>query len=279
MTGLGAAQPWHIDADALSRWVDGVAGPVMSTSVEQHVLRCAQCQAAVAALVPQAPLQPVWENVLAELEVPRAAPSVRLLRHLGLTSSDASVIVSALGLRASWLLGVIGVLGFTVVSAILGHSGGVGLFLIAAPLIPVAGVAASFGPSVDPSYELVLAAPYVTVRLVLLRTAAVLVTSAPFAIIAGLFLPTTPAIAVAWLLPAAGFVVVVLAASTWVDAEIAAAVVGVGWIAVVGLAIRHGHPLAVFAPIPIVTYLALAAVAGLILLRRLVGAVPSWRLR
>jgi hypothetical protein len=132
---------------------------------------------------------------------------------------------------------------------------------------------------VDPSYELVRAAPYVTVRLVLLRTAAVLVTTAPFAIIAGLFLPTTPAIAVAWLLPAAGFVVVVLAASTWVDAEIAAGAVGVGWIAVVGLAIRHGHPLAVFAPIPIVTYLALAAVAGLILLRRLVGAVPSWRLR
>ena len=74
-------------------------------------------------------------------------------------------------MRVAWLLGTIGVLLFVVSRRVCADSdGGLGLFLLVAPLIPVAGVAAAYGPSSDPSYEAVLASPYPMVRLVLLRT-------------------------------------------------------------------------------------------------------------
>jgi hypothetical protein len=251
----------------------------MSVSVEEHVLRCAQCRGDVAAIVTPEQLRPVWDDVLAEIEVPRKRPIERVLTWVGLSSSDAIVVASAVALRAAWVLGVIVVLSFAVLAAMLGNEGGLGLFLVAAPLIPVWGVAAAYGPSADPSYEAVVAAPYALIRLVLLRTALVLVTSSPFAIAAGLALPSSPVVAVAWLLPAAGFIVTVLTASNWVDPAFAAAVVGVGWIVAVGFAIRGGDPLLVFSPAALATYLVLITASGLILLHRLLGAAPSWRLR
>ena len=279
MTGTGISGAWHVDADSLRRWVDGLAGPLASVSVEQHLQRCAQCRAEVAGLVPAAPLRMVWESVLAEVEVRRAGVVERFLVRLGLPPSDALVIASAVTLRAAWLAGVIGVLFFAVLAAIFGNGGGVNLFLVVAPLIPVAGVAAAYGPASDPSYEAVLASPYNMFRLVLLRTASVLVTSVPFAVVAGLLLPTPTIVAVAWLLPAVGFIAVVLTASNWVDPDVAAAVVGIGWISAVGLAVRSGDPLLVFAPAALLTYLGIVAVAGLILLHSLLRAAPSWRLR
>ena len=46
-------------------------------------------------------------------------------------------------------------------------------FLALAPLLPLAGVAAAFGAALDPTYEIGLAAPLSAVRLLLLRTVAV----------------------------------------------------------------------------------------------------------
>ena len=75
----------------------------------------------------------------------------------------------------------------------------------------------AYGPAADPSYEAVLTSPYPMVRLALLRTVSVLTTSVPLVIGAGLLLPTSTLVAVAWLLPAAGFIAVVLTASNWVE--------------------------------------------------------------
>ena len=98
-------------------------------------------------------------------------------------------------------------------------------------------------------------------------------------VLAGLLLPASPIVAVAWLLPAAGFIVVVLAASIWVDPAYAAAVVAVGWVITVLWSARTGDPLVVFTPVYLGAYLAVIVVAGLILLNRLFTAVPAWRLR
>ncbi|HYN73062.1 MAG TPA: hypothetical protein VES60_11215 [Nakamurella sp.] len=75
--------------------MDGVAGQLSGVSVEQHVVRCADCRAAVAALVPERPLQLVWAKVLADVEVPRAGLAQRLLHRLGVKTSDSLVIASA----------------------------------------------------------------------------------------------------------------------------------------------------------------------------------------
>lgn len=270
---------WHVDQTSLRRWVDGLAGPIAGASVEQHVLHCAQCQSDVAALVPVEPLRPVWDNVLAEVESPRPGPAQRLLVKLGLSASDAIVVASAVTLRVAWLVGMVAVLAFTVFAAVFAEAGGIALFLMAAPLIPIAGVAAAYGPTADPSYEAVLAAPYAMVRLVLLRTASVLATSVPVVVVSGLLLPTSWAVAIAWLLPAAGFVVVVLTASNWVDPAYAASVVATGWVVAVAFAARAGDPLVLLSPPALVGYLAAVLVAGAVLLDRLVGETPSWRLR
>ncbi|MGZ4614425.1 MAG: hypothetical protein ACXV4A_02590 [Actinomycetes bacterium] len=273
-----ASGSWHVDPDSLRSWVDGEAGSVVSVSVEQHVLHCALCRGAVAGMLPDT-LRPSWDDVLAAVEVPRRGPIERLLVRLGVSHSDSLVVSSAPTLRVAWLAGTIGVLFFAVLAASLAHEGGLGLFLMVAPLIPVTGVAAAYGPSSDPSYEAVVAAPYAMVRLVLLRTVSVLVTSVPLVVAAGLLLPTSPLAAVAWLLPSAGFIAVVLTASNWVDPAHAAATVGVGWIATVAWAARTGDPMAVFAPAALVTYLAVLGVAVLTLLHRLLSATPSWSLR
>jgi len=183
--------------------------------VEDHAGRSDELllRAVAAGLVPEQPLQLVWAKVLADVEVPRAGVVHRLLHRLGVNSSDSLVMASAGTFRVAWLLGVIGVLFFTVVATWFGPFGGIGLFVLGAPLVPVAGVDAAYGPSVDPSYEAVLVTPYTTVRLIhliLLRTAFVLVTSVPLVVVAGLLLPASPIVAMAWLLPAAGFVVVVI---------------------------------------------------------------------
>jgi hypothetical protein len=278
MSNETASGAWHVDARSLRSWVDGSAGSLVGVSIEQHVLRCAHCREEVAALVPETE-RPPWDDVLAAIEVPRAGLTERLLVRLGLGQSDSMVVSSAPTLRAAWLLGTIGVLFFVVVAAILAQEGGLNLFLIVAPLIPVAGVATAYGPSSDPSYETVVASPYAMVRLVLLRTASVLATSIPLVVVAGLFLPASPLVAVAWLLPAAGFIAVVLTASNWLDPTYAASVVAGGWVSVVVWAAVTGDPLAVFAPAAMGVYVVILAVAALTLLHRLFRATPSWRLQ
>jgi hypothetical protein len=139
--------------------------------------------------------------VLAAVEVPRPGWVQRILLKLGLTHSDSLIIASGPTLRVPWILGTIGVLFFVLAATVYSDINAQGLFLLVAPLIPLAGVAVAYGPAADPSYEAVLTSPYPMVRLALLRTVSVLTTSVPLVIGAGLLLPTSTLVAVAWLLP------------------------------------------------------------------------------
>jgi len=278
MSNETPARVWHVDPEALQGWVDGAAGPLVSVSVEQHVQRCAHCQAAVTELLP-ATLRSSWDDVLTAVEVPRPGLVHRVLLKLGLSHSDSLIVASGPTLRVPWILGTIGVLCFVLLATIYADMNAPGLFLLVAPLIPLAGVAAAYGPAADPSYEAVLTSPYPMVRLALLRTVSVLTTSVPLVIGAGLLLPTSTLVAVAWLLPAAGFIAVVLTASNWVEPSYAAVAVGAGWFGAVLLAVRDGDPTAVLAPAALAIYLAMLGVAALTMLLRLLGTTPSWRLR
>jgi len=107
----------------------------------------------------------------------------------------------------------------------------------------------------------------------------VLATSVPVVVVGGLLLPTTPAGAIAWLLPATGFIVVVLTASTWVDPAQAAAAVALGWVVAVATTTHAGDPLVLLSPPALLGYLGAVVVVGAVLLIRLLGPTPSWRLR
>ncbi len=269
---------WHASDEALLSWVDGTAGPLTGASVEQHVGRCERCRGVVASLVPADDVPGSWESILEAVELEPPSLGVRLMTRVGVGPADRAVVDTAPMLRIGWVVGVCVVLGFAVVASLLVDDGGLAPFLALAPLVPVAGVAVAYGPSADPSYEAVLVAPYPMSRLVLLRTVAVLATSLPLLVLGGLLLPFSSTAAVAWLVPAAGCTVVVLAASSWVDPEYAAVVTGLGWVVAVAWASRQGDPLLVVAPLAMAGY-ALVLVTGLMVLgSRLLRARPSWRL-
>ena len=128
--------------------------------------------------------------------------------------------------RGVWLTGVVAVLAFAALAAAVGHARGVWLFLAVAPIVPCLVVASSYDPWMDPALEPELVTPYPALRLILLRTIAVLALALPAVLLFGLVVPGETAFA--WLLPAVGFVAVVLAASTWVSPLRAAIAVSSG---------------------------------------------------
>jgi hypothetical protein len=264
---------WHVDASTLGAWVEGTSGPITSASIEQHLVQCAQCRAAVAGLVRIEDVPGSWDDVLAEVSG-GAGLVERVLVRLGMRAGDAVVVGAAPVLRIAWSAGLAAVLGFILVASLVGEDHGQALFLALAPLLPVAGVAAAYGPSVDPSYELGLAAPYRMIRLVLLRTAAVLLAAVPITVAAGLLLPLDGAAGVAWVLPALAFTVIVLGAGSWVDPWAAAVAVGAGWVTAVAVSARLGDVLAVLAPSAVVGYVVLIVAGALVIAL----GTPAWRL-
>lgn len=264
---------WHVDPSTLGAWVEGTSGPVTSASIEQHLVQCAQCRAAVAGLLPIADVPGSFDAVLAQVSG-GAGLVERILVRFGLKAGDAVVVGAAPVLRIAWSAGLAAVLGFILVASFVGHDRSQALFLALAPLLPVAGVAAAYGPAVDPSYELALAAPYRLIRLALLRSVAVLLAAVPITVAAGLLLPLDGATAVAWVLPSLAFTLVVLGAGSWVDPWTAAVAVGAGWVTAVSVSARFGDVLAVLAPFALVGYVVLI-VAGVLVLAL---GTPAWRL-
>lgn len=270
---------WHASDAALRDWVEGTCGPLASASVEQHLVHCDQCRRGVAAIVPAESVAAGWEPILTAVETPPAGLLVGCLERLGAAPSDRLVIATAPVLRLAWVAGLVMVLTFTLFATAAGGDGTVSGFLAIAPLVPVAGVAAAYGPSADPSYETVLAAPYPMIRLVLLRTAAVLTAALPLTLVAGLILPISTWTAVAWLLPGAGFTVGVLVGSAWVDPEYVAFAIGIAWVSAVAWATtRIGDPLVVLAPLAMFGYLLLLCAGLALIARRALADAPSWRL-
>jgi hypothetical protein len=141
--------------------------------------------------------------------------------------------------RGVWLVGVAAVLAFAALAAAFGHARGVWLFLAVAPVVPCLLVASSYDPWMDPALEPELVTPYPALRLVLLRTIAVLALALPAVLLFGLLVPGETAFA--WLLPALGFVAVVLAASTWVSPLRAAIAVSLAWLGLVSLLAAHSR--------------------------------------
>ena len=210
----------------------------------------------------------MWDRLADRAQSGRRSPVERVLVRLGMSEPDALLVAVAPSLRVSWLFGMAATLAFVALGALSGGSRGLALFLLVAPLVPVAGVAVAYGPDVDPSYEAALAAPYPAVRLLLLRTAAVLTSSLPLVLAAALLLPGLSWTAVTWLLPALAGTAVVLAASTWVRPVAAAVVLGIGWITAVGAASRARDPAAVLTPALLLAYAVVGGVALLVLCLR-----------
>jgi len=264
---------WHVDDVTLERWVDGTDGSVSGASVEQHLLACADCRGRVPA---QPVADPVWQRVQDVLQVPRATVLERLLRRTGMSQADARIVAVSPAFRAGWLAALATVLAFVTVAGSYGSGRGQWVFLVVAPLVPALAVALGYDPELDEALETECATPYPRLRLVLLRSVALLVVAVPALMAVSFAVPGQ--IAFWWLAPAAGCTALVLALSTWVAPLAAVATVGTGWLLLVSSVASRGAVTDVLDEGWVAAYAVVCVTSAALVVARQ-GRLVTWRTR
>jgi hypothetical protein len=208
-------------------------------STEAHLTACPECRQRLADAVDPGLVPAGWSRLDAEIDAPKPGPLEATLVRLGVREDTARLLAATPVLRLSWLAAVVVTLAFAATAAHLAQAMAVPiLFLAVAPLLPLIGVAVSFGPGVDPTYELALVAPLHTFRLLLLRCAAVLTTTTALSAGATLTLPGYGLVVLGWLLPALVLTLLSLALTPRLGPATAAVVVGVGWAVLLASTVR-----------------------------------------
>jgi hypothetical protein len=225
---------WHTDPEVLARYADGQVDRALAASIEVHVMTCELCRELLGSRTESSRLDAIFGEVIDDLDRPPARFTERLLTRLGVPTGLARLLVLTPLLRASWLVSVFSVTGFALLAADARGNGAV-VFLMLAPLAPVAGIAAAFGPRLDAAYEVAVASPYSMARLVMARAVAVLTTTALVGVVASPFVPTGGGALPAWtwLLPALLLAAVTVALAQHVDPLLAAGVVSAVWVVLI----------------------------------------------
>lgn len=232
MTGE-VGMTWHLDPEAIRSYAQDAVPPDLAASVEAHLMKCAICRDAIASDVNTRRAQAIWHEVVDRVDAPRQRLPERVLTRLGVGESTARLVAATPTLRGPWLLAVAGVLALAAWTAQVDERF-LRMFLVVAPLGPLAGVAVAFAGGLDPTREIGLAAPYSGLRLLLTRTAAVLAVTVPIVAVAGLALPGSNWLAAAWLLPTTGLVCAALALTARMTPVVAVGVVATAWVLVTG---------------------------------------------
>lgn len=218
---------WHVDETLAASYAAGSASEPDAWSLEKHVEACGACAVRVSAAVRGDAAGPVLADVRAALltSVASAPPRVGLTARLLWAAGPA--------LRGAWLLAVVLVAAGAVGLAYgADFTGARPVLLALAPVLPVAGVAVSYGGRADPLYEITASTPGGGLRLLLTRTAAVLAVSLPLLTATGAVLPASagaPGAAV-WLLPGLALSLAALALGSYVGCRAAAGGISVAWV-------------------------------------------------
>lgn len=253
---------WHADTALLRRYAGGDLDDARAFSLEAHLLACAECRTAVTRHIQTERLEGMWTGITATLDAPRPRLVERLLVAIGVRQHAARLLAATPSLQGSWFGACALALAFGVLAARAGERGLLA-FLVLAPLLPLAGVAASFGPGIDPTYEVGVAAPMRGARLFLLRALAVTGATTVLTAAASLALPVLDWRAAAWLLPALAVALCGLALSTVVGPLQAAGGLGIAWVTGVSIAVQRSADLLVaFRPAAQVVFGAIVVVCG-----------------
>ncbi|MCD0483149.1 zf-HC2 domain-containing protein [Streptacidiphilus sp. ASG 303] len=258
---------WHLPADDLEEYARGALEAPRLWSADAHLAACPACRDRLNGLVDPAVADLGWARLDAELDAPRPGPLERVLVRAGVADHTARLLAATPLLRRSWLGAVAVVLLCAVAAGRAVRGTGEPLLLLGvAPLLPLAGVAFSFGPRLDPMYETAVVAPLHSFRLLMVRTAAVLAVTVPLSGLAALALPSFGPDAFGWLLPALALTAAGLALTPRLGPVAASALVGGGWVAllVAERLLSDARPLPLTAAGQL-TAAALAAAAGALL--------------
>jgi hypothetical protein len=219
---------WHADAGLLDRYARGDLGDVEAASVEAHVTGCDQCRRMTAPYADHRALEQIKQSIDEHLDAPRIGRAQLSLERIGLNDRDARLLAGSLSLETSWCAASLITLCFALLAANLGSSRtSLALFLVVAPLVPLAGVAFAFGRRVDPTFEIALSCPLPQARILMVRTVAIVGLALPVLVL--LSVPFGVAVAFAWLLPALALAAATLAAGTFIPLSHAAGGLAVLW--------------------------------------------------
>ncbi|MET7981637.1 MULTISPECIES: zf-HC2 domain-containing protein [unclassified Streptomyces] len=240
---------WHVPEEDLRAYTQGELTAPRLWSADTHLAACARCRRTLAEISDPVALDAGWERLDAELDAPRPGPVEWLLVRFGVADHTARLLAASPALRRSWLGAIGALLAMTVIAADAVRVGATPtLFLALAPLLPLAGVAVSYGPGIDPTYEMAVVSPLHGFRLLLIRTVAVLTVCLGFSGLATLAMPSYGLYALAWLLPALALTATGLALTSRLGPVLAPSLVGGGWVAVLAVARATTEPDATLAP-------------------------------
>ena len=248
----------HATNELLAGYAAGSLDGVAAWSVEAHLTTCDPCRSALSSY---AGAQRVARNrsvLLARVAIPEGGWASRVLGRIGFPDHVLRLLAATPSLRRSWLLAVGAVLATVTGETLLvrylwsrhiGHmpadSGILVPFLLVAPLLVLAAVAAAFLPVFDPAYWLAVAAPVSGFTLLLIRTVSALVAALIPVVCVAFVVPGPEWLPAALLLPSLALCAFALAAITVVGPRLAAIASGALWaVPVVLLALTH-PPLAV----------------------------------
>ncbi|MGJ7908641.1 zf-HC2 domain-containing protein [Actinopolyspora sp. H202] len=235
----GLIMDWHVPGEQLDAYVSGRIGDPEAWSVEAHLVECAMCAERVAQAVANTELAPRIESVRERvLSHTNGEATSRTASEPRTTSSRPRIrrlLAVAPVLRLPWLVAAVFVVACAAALSLFssGPEQAGAVLLLNAPLLPLAGVTLSYGPGMDPAYELTLTTPYSGLRLLLLRTISVLAVTIPLLLGMGFVFPTGGMAAAAWLLPCLALVLVTLLLGSWIEHRLAAVLVGAAWSAAV----------------------------------------------
>ena len=223
---------WHLDTALVDSYARGSTGPVLTASVEAHLMRCAGCRELTRPVADQARQDRVWAEVLERVEAPRRRLVERLLARAGADDSTALLVAATPALSGAWISAVAVVLSVALFTAYAVPQGIV-VFLALAPVLPVLGVALTYGDLADPTTEITEASPYSSTRLLFLRSLVVVGTATVPALLVGMLVPGPARLAVAWLLPALALSGLTYVLGSYVRPETVGGAVTLAWLALV----------------------------------------------
>jgi hypothetical protein len=227
---------WHIAEDLMAIFAaePGEIDDATAASIEQHLTGCRSCQVRLAGLPSRTDLDAIWANVEDRVDRVGTGFEERMLRRFALESGAARLMAATPALRVGALLAV----GLMVAAVVLASraTGASDVFLVLAPVVPVALVALSFAPGADPAGECGLATPVFGFGLVMRRALAIELVAVLVLLVGSLFVPIDGLRSLGWLIPGLALSLGSLAGGVrWTVPETAASLT-TGWIAVLVLA-------------------------------------------
>jgi len=229
---------WHASPSQLAAFADGALGPVSASSVEAHLVVCADCRAQLAAQAESGHgtrSDRIWTRITDEIDRPR--------RNLASRWTWARVTLGSPPLAAATVLVLIALVVVPLLAGGMDRRAGAIALIGLAPLAPVLGAAVAFRPALDPAGQLSAATPLATMRLVLLRALVVTIAALPVGIAVAVVLPVRSTLLLGWVLPGLALCAIVLAAGSRFDPNRLAIGLALGWAVLVsnlGLRTRDG---------------------------------------